>query len=209
MLASNVIIIGAGLAGVTLALCLKKQHGISYSIYKLRPSPDECRTHTSPNVLRVLQYVSVYDKIRTQVYNYEEVGMNNASGQQLATFLIGSEKLYHLYSIRVHRKIVQLKLPGEAEEQGIAIHYGMKLIDVNEDNVSGVELIFENGITVAADFVFVVGADGVHSRTRSAVSNTAHKYSGLLGVTSMSRRPTYTNERKGLRELASSGLEYL
>jgi hypothetical protein len=40
-----------------------------------------------------------------------------------------------------------LKLLGEAGEQGIAIHYGMELRDVNEDNVSGVELIFENGIT--------------------------------------------------------------
>jgi 2-polyprenyl-6-methoxyphenol hydroxylase-like FAD-dependent oxidoreductase len=132
----------------------------------------------------VLQHIGVYDKIRTHGYNYEEVGMNNDSGQQLATFLNGSEKLYHFYSICVHRKIVQLKLLEEAEEQGVAIHYGMKLIDVNEDDVSGVELIFENGVTVTADFV--VGAGRVHSRTRSAVSNTAPKYSGL-SITGMAR----------------------
>lgn len=127
-----------------------------------------------------MQHIGVYDTLRDQGYNYEEVTFSNGSGEQLSKFLNGSEKLYNFRSLRIHRKKVQQVLLNEAHAQGISIHYGMRLVSLDETK-SDVKLHFENGITVSADFV--TGADGIHSRVRPSVAITEPVYSGYLGIT--------------------------
>ena len=158
-------------------------HGISCTIYELRPGPDDRGTNIAltPNALRVLQHVGVYDTLRRQGYNYEELALSNGYGQQLANFLNGSEKLYNFCSLRIHRNKVQKALLDEVQAQNIQVCYGMKLLEVNELVGAGVELAFDNGQSVKADFV--IGADGVHSRVRRHMTTMEAQYSGFLGIT--------------------------
>ena len=128
-----------------------------------------------------MQHVGVYDKLRAQGYNYEELVLSNGYGQELAKFLNGSEKLYNFSALRLNRKKVQKALLDEAEAQGIQVCYDMKLTGVEENTESGVKLTFENGHTATADFV--VGTDGIHSRVRPSVTSIEPVYSGHFGIT--------------------------
>lgn len=137
----------------------------------------------TPNALRVMQHIGVYDQLRLQGYNYDEVVFSNGQGQQLTKYLNGSESVYNFRSLRIHRKKVQKILLDEVSAQGIDVHYGMKLVSLTESGNSGVTLNFEDGHTVNADFV--IGTDGIHSRVRPAVSSVNPIYSGFLGITGL------------------------
>lgn len=166
---------------------LKKQHGINCTIYELRDEPDERGNNLalSPNAIRVLQHIGVYDALRLQGYNFEEVSLNNGYGQQLAKFFNGSQNLYNFRSLRVHRKQVQKVLFDELGAQGIPIKYGMKLCGLEEAE-GGVQLKFSNGQTVNADYV--AGADGLFSYVRQHITEVEPSYSGLVAITGVFHR---------------------
>lgn len=135
----------------------------------------------APNALRTLDHIGVYEKIRGQGYNYEELSFTNGQGSTLAKFLNGSLKEYHYQALRIHRTIVRDALRSRCREAGIEIVYGEKCTAVEEED-EGVRITFDSGETVTADFV--VGADGIHSKVRDYVAPTAEAphFSGLMGV---------------------------
>jgi 2-polyprenyl-6-methoxyphenol hydroxylase-like FAD-dependent oxidoreductase len=125
----------------------------------------------------------VYDKLRTQGYSYQNLALSNGSGEELARFWNGSESSYNFNALRIHRKKVQNALLEETRAQGIEIFYDMKLDRIIDDSETGVRLEFENGTVITADLV--VGADGIHSRVRPAVSSVEPIYSGYFGITGL------------------------
>lgn len=165
-----------------MALLLKKQHGIRCTIYELRDEPVERGNSLalSPNALRVLQHIGIYDELRFQGYTFEAVALNNGYGQQLAKFLNGSQKLYNFRSLRIHRKQVQKALLNELSAQGIQIKYGMKLVGLRELD-DGVEMRYANGQVTTADYV--VGSDGLYSCVRQHITSHKPSYSGLFAIT--------------------------
>jgi len=169
---------------MALALSLKKQ-GITPTIYELRGEGDNrgANIALAPNGLRVLQYVGVYDKIREKGFNFENIYTYNAHGQNLGSFLMGSKEYYDFPALRIHRSLVRQALLDEVEAQKIPMHGGMKLAGVDEETDSGVQIRFENGQTVEADFV--IGADGLYSNVRPHITKVDLQYSGFMGIISL------------------------
>ena len=182
---TTVAVIGAGFAGMAVSLFLQK-HGFHPTIYETR---DESYTSggniaLAPNALRVLDHLGIFDKIRTQGFNYEELSFTNGAGSTLGVFLNGSQKVYNYQALRIHRTVVQDALREQCQAQGIPIYYGMKCTYLVEDEGPSetVTVKFTDGKSTTANFV--IGADGIHSSIRShlAPEAPAPHFSGLMGI---------------------------
>jgi 2-polyprenyl-6-methoxyphenol hydroxylase-like FAD-dependent oxidoreductase len=75
---------------------------------------------------------------------YEKLAVSNSRGQELGNLFHRSEKHYNNAALRVHRAKVQVALFEKAKAQGVEVHFGMKLTDLREGDIS-VELAFANG----------------------------------------------------------------
>ena len=169
---------------MAVALCLQK-HGIEATIYETR---DEAfasggNIALAPNALRVLDHIGVFDKIRTQGFNYEELSFTNGAGVTLGDFLNGSQKVYSFQALRIHRTIVRDALREQCKMRGIQIHYGMRCTGIQEeDGKDTVTVSFADGNFVVANFV--IGADRIHSSVRVHLVPDAEPphFSGLIGI---------------------------
>jgi 2-polyprenyl-6-methoxyphenol hydroxylase-like FAD-dependent oxidoreductase len=57
----------------------------------------------APNAVRVLQHIGVLRELRDLGYNYEQLAVTNAHGQQLGLMYNGSAKEYNFKALRIHR----------------------------------------------------------------------------------------------------------
>lgn len=159
-----------------------KKHGISSKIYETR-SKDY--THggniaLAPNALRVLDHVGLYDIVRPQGFNYEELAFTTGSGQILGKFLNGSIKEYHFPALRIHRTVVKDALRQKLEEEGIPVVYDKKCKRVISEDDKSATVEFTDGSRETADFI--VGADGIHSHVRDFIQECKPEFSGLMGI---------------------------
>ena len=178
-----VAIVGAGMAGPVVALFLKK-HNISSVLYELRDPGTQQGGNIAlaPNALRVLDHAGVYDRIRLQGYNYEQVAFTNTSGHVLGHLLNGSQKVYNYKAVRIHRSIVKQELIDECVRQGIDIRWGSQAIGIENETDEGATVAFKNGDKVTARFI--IGTDGIHSHIRKHIAPGLDDpaYSGLMGI---------------------------
>lgn len=160
-----------------------KKHGIQSEIFEVR-QPSYYKGGNialAPNALRVLDHIGIYDRIRTQGFNYEGLAFSNGSGQMLGMFLNGSQKIYNYSALRIHRSIVRSTLAEELERQGIPIKYDKKCLGIKSESEKSAIVEFESGEIVEAQFV--IGCDGIHSQIRPFFApNTTPSFSGLMGV---------------------------
>lgn len=180
---TQVAIIGAGLSGLTLAISLHHQ-GIPCHIYELRdPS---VRTSgalmLSPNALRILNTLGLYERLKIQGYNFEIVDYKNHDQITTDVYYLGQEKLYGYKALRIYRQTLLTELRAEAKTLQIPITYGVKFSHVVSEDESGVSFAFTNGTTESAGIL--VGADGIHSTVRKYLHpNVVPKYSGMVAIT--------------------------
>lgn len=92
-------------------------------------------------------------------------------------------------SINILRSRLHQVLREEAERQGSAITFGKELIDLST-NAQGVVATFEDCTT--AEGTFLVGCDGVYSRTRPTLHGL-DEYGGLRTAFELSSHPTCSN----------------
>ncbi|KAF4345868.1 salicylate hydroxylase [Fusarium beomiforme] len=195
---AQVTIIGGGLAGPVLALALHK-HGISSSIYELRPSTYSSGGNIAlaPNAARVLDHIGVYGRLRTRGFNYEEISFENGSGTVLGKFLNGSQKQYNFHALRIKRSIVHDELLSACKQRGIPVHYGKKFKSIIAETDQDVTVLFEDGEKVTSGFV--VGCDGIHSKVRSHIEVVEPEFSGLMGIMGSVMETDFTSMHGELR----------
>jgi 2-polyprenyl-6-methoxyphenol hydroxylase-like FAD-dependent oxidoreductase len=182
---AKVTIIGAGLAGVTLALSLHKQ-GISSKIYELR-GPDYTfggAIMLSPNALRVLDSLDVYSRIRNIGFNFETLTFMTDSKPDTTTgtYYFGHEKLYGYKALRIYRRVLLNELRKVAEERGIPILYHRKFTNIVSESAEGVTFAFDENTVETTPIL--IGTDGIHSKVRKYLHPEIEpKYAGLIGLT--------------------------
>jgi 2-polyprenyl-6-methoxyphenol hydroxylase-like FAD-dependent oxidoreductase len=177
-------IIGAGLGGLTLALALNK-NGIRPTIYELR-TPDYDfggAIMLSPNALRVLDKLGVYERIRSKGFNFDTLRFkHDYDFTSTGVYYFGSKEMFGYQALRVYRTTLVLELRKMAEEQSIPIHYGRKFARVISEDASGVRLAFADGTEDSAEIL--IGADGIHSKVRRYIlPDIEPAYSGFTAVT--------------------------
>jgi 2-polyprenyl-6-methoxyphenol hydroxylase-like FAD-dependent oxidoreductase len=169
-----------------LALTLRK-HGIQCTIYEGRPEtfPSSGAIMLSPNALRVLDHLGVYESIRQQGFNFESFTFKNAADEIVSHFHVGHHELYGYQALRVRRHIVLRELRIAA--QGIPIYFNKQLSHIISESDSGVVFKFSDDSIESASVL--VGADGIHSKVRRYLSPSIEPvYTGQLAITSRIQR---------------------
>jgi 2-polyprenyl-6-methoxyphenol hydroxylase-like FAD-dependent oxidoreductase len=180
----SVTIIGAGLGGLTLALAFDK-YGIRSKLIELR-DPDYDfggAIMMSPNALRVLDSLKVYERIIPKGFSFQTLTFKNDANQKTTgIYYFGQHEMYGYDGIRIYRKALIVELRQMIHERGIPIEYGRKFSHVISEDENGVRFAFADGKEEIAELL--IGADGIHSKVRQYLApGVVPLYSGFVSVT--------------------------
>ncbi|KAA1472787.1 FAD/NAD-P-binding domain-containing protein [Dentipellis sp. KUC8613] len=182
MAKTKVIIVGAGIAGPTLAIFLQLK-GYDPVIYEKTEGLSEAGISLvlQPNGLRVLSRIP--GLIQTIPGKKLERGLewsllDEDPGLLTETYgptRVDKELGFGMFTV-LRAKLRQV-LVEATEARNIPIHWGHTLVSL-EQSENGVRAVFANG--TSAEGSFLVGCDGLHSNTRIAVfGNEKANFTGL------------------------------
>ncbi|KAJ2984202.1 hypothetical protein NQ176_g140 [Zarea fungicola] len=179
----NVSIIGAGLAGLTLALALHQQ-SIPVTVYESRPAPLNIggAVMLSPNALKILDALGVYNIIKAQGYNFDSVEYRNLAGKLTDTQEFGGIEKYGYRGLRIYRHVLIDELVAAVFRARIALEYGAKFSHIEKDEAQGVTFALADGRSISTSIL--VGADGIHSTVRKYLyPDLETTFIGMAGIT--------------------------
>ena len=172
----KIAIAGAGIAGLTAAVALKKEN-IDTVLFEASP---EIRSvgaglTLAANALKALDFIGLKDELvhRGQLLNkltitdhhgklITRVNSRNSSRKSM-------DENFAIHRADLHALLME-QLPRES------VHTGKKLVSVKQ-NAEHVKLLFQDGSSYCADYV--IAADGIHSVTRKEMlPDSAPRYAG-------------------------------
>jgi 2-polyprenyl-6-methoxyphenol hydroxylase-like FAD-dependent oxidoreductase len=183
------LVIGGGIAGPVLAIALRRI-GIEAIVYEAR---SEMMDHAGswlslmPNGVNALKTLGIGGVLGRDAFPVSGITFHNAAGKRLGDISRREDATrYGSGTIIMKRGQLHRALREEALRQGIAIQFGKTLTEVALVGES-VTAHFEDGSSATADFL--VGCDGIHSRTRQFVAPGAPPpaYTGITGFGGFSR----------------------
>lgn len=178
----HLVIVGAGIGGLTAALTLQR-FGFKVSVYEQAAAIGEIGAGVTigPNGQRALDFLGVGDYVRDTAGTAKSTFVNHyATGETLrvlsleATFeKYGMTNLF-AYRADVHHALHEAVLENDPD----CVHAGHKFVSLKQD-ASGVEATFANGAVVRGDAL--IGADGNSSAVRANVFVTDEpKFTGQV-----------------------------
>ncbi|HVI46869.1 MAG TPA: FAD-dependent monooxygenase [Chitinophaga sp.] len=177
----HVLIAGGGIGGLALALFLKKA-GISCCIYEAFPYKEGAGGgfNIAPNGMNVLAALGLAERVKEKGTITRDHVLRNGNGKILARMSNGNSK-YGEPGVTLSRAALYDVMTAEIFSQDIPIFYEKRLQDIYQDDRQ-VTIYFSDGSNATGDIL--VGADGVHSRTRGILfpQGPAPAYIGIVNV---------------------------
>jgi 2-polyprenyl-6-methoxyphenol hydroxylase-like FAD-dependent oxidoreductase len=180
----NALIMGGGIAGSVAAIALH-QAGWQPRIFEGRAAGDDERglwLTVAVNGLTALRELGL-DPARVLAAGYPTPALvlGNGAGRRLAEVPLGGPTPDGTTTTTIKRADLYAALRAAAVERGIPIAYGKRLADLRE-SAGEVTATFADGSTATGDLL--VGADGLHSRTRMRLNpdGPAPRFLGLLNA---------------------------
>ena len=175
----DILIAGAGIAGLTAALALARR-GFGSTIVESFSEPSEVGAglQVAPNASRILRDLGVLDALREKAVAPSSIRLGDApTGRILLDMAITPEWLEKMGApyLTAHRASLHGVLYRAAlADPAIDIVTGERVTGVSQDTDS-VTVTLETGDDGKRDLVcgVLIGADGIWSRTRSAISGAA------------------------------------
>lgn len=202
----DVAIVGGGLAGLALALALH-QVGIQSTVFEAgaRPLDIGGAVMLSPNALKVLDKLGVYNAVKREGYEFRNLTWQTIDGSGRERQEFGDEEKYGYDALRVHRYVLINALIEAAKRSGIEIAFG-KFFSATEHHDS-VETRFEDGTTLSSKIL--IGADGIHFTVRRLLyPDLTPKFLNLAGVTAAVPTSALGLTDAMLQDLENPELEY-
>lgn len=188
--AKKVLIVGGGIAGLTLA-CALQQVGVTARVIESGKRSDRLGTGISllGNALRALDRIDLADACLTQGTGYDRVLNRDSEGCLISEF--NSPRTFRADkpgACGIMRPVLGDLLEGAALRAGATIDYTTTLTEF-EQRSDGVRATLSSGEVVEADIV--AACDGVYSRTRKEVFGAEHRaaYCGQGGWRYTTDRP--------------------
>jgi 2-polyprenyl-6-methoxyphenol hydroxylase-like FAD-dependent oxidoreductase len=181
--AKKALIIGCGVAGPVVALFLQ-QAGIEAEIYEARDASTDYGgsfLNMACNGLGVLKTLGLDERVSRQGSPIPRMVIWSGKGKRLGEVRNGARAEMGAPSINILRSRLHQVLREEAEQRRIKMAFGKKLAGLST-GTQGVVATFTDGTT--AEGSFLVGCDGVYSRTRQLINPDAPDphYTGLIST---------------------------
>ena len=181
--ARKALIIGCGVAGPVVALFLQRA-GIEAEIYEARDASTEYGgsfLNMACNGLGVLKTLGLDEQVSHQGSPIPRMLIWSGKGKRLGEVRNGARAEVGAPSINLLRSRLHQVLREGAEDQRIKMAFGKKLAGLSTSE-QGVVATFADGTTVEGSFL--VGCDGVYSRTRQLINPDAPSphYTGLIST---------------------------
>lgn len=181
---TQVIIIGAGIAGPALGIELKKI-GLEPIIFESR---DESQLENgsflglTPNGLNVLKDMIELNDLKDE-YTPGKMVFYNAKNKIIGE-LDNDYQLdkYGAQTIQIKRATISRLLREAAISKGIEILYNHKLVEIKDNYTDKVEAVFENGMHIIGDML--IACDGINSKCRKIIFPNSEKpnYTSQISV---------------------------
>ncbi len=168
-LVNKVLVIGGGIAGMCVAIQLRKQ-GIAVDLVELNPewTVYGAGITISGPTLRALRSVGVVDAVLQRGGNWSEMDICAADGSLMTTVQLapslGAEDLPSAGGIL--RPVLADILGQATRAASVQVRLGLSFHRINQD-AEGVDVVFTDGSSGRYDLV--IGSDGVNSKVREAV----------------------------------------
>ena len=182
------LIIGGGIAGPVAAIALQRV-GIESTIYEAHAEsadPPGAFLTVAVNGLDALKSLDLHRTVMEAGFPSRAISFVSGNGKRLGRVPIGGELQDGTVTHTLKRADLYRILKGEAARRGIVIEHGKRLADAEPGN-GGVVAQFEDGSEAAGDLL--IGADGIHSRTRRIIDPNAPgpRYTGLGNIGGFTR----------------------
>lgn len=164
---STFLIIGGGIAGLTLAIAMKRR-GLDCAVFER--AENKRSTTSAINLgssgVRVLNELGLLSAIEQRAQPVRWMRLHSAESGALTTemALLGREQ-YGQDGMAMTRRVLHEVLMDESHRLGIAVKHGHQLVALSQ-SASGVAVTFANGVKATGRVC--VGADGIHSAVRAA-----------------------------------------
>ena len=184
----TVLIAGAGIGGLTLALSLQEQ-GIPFRIFEAvqKIAPLGVGINLQPHAVRELTEMGLADRLDTIGIQTREVAYFSTQGGYIWAEARGRFAGYNWPQYSVHRgKLQMMLLEALQERAGRNIVEMGRRVAGSTDLDDGVQLLFEDGSIETG--ALCIAADGIHSALRA--QNVPHEGPPKWGGTIMWRGTT-------------------
>ena len=199
--AADVVIIGAGIGGLTATLCLLKA-GVDANVYERAGELTEvgAGVQISANASRVLRHVGIVDALSAfsgAAISKEIRHWNSGRSWAVPDTGMGAEERYGAPFLMLHRRdLLDTRANAVRSCKPEAIHLNSRCARV-EQGGQRVSATFEDGRSVQARCL--IGADGIHSAVRNGVFGQEEpRFTGCVawrGIVPMAKLPASSRPR--------------
>lgn len=193
---TRALIIGGGIAGPVAAMAVR-QTGIDPVIYEAHAGDAGgagAFLTVAVNGLDALRAIDAHAGVLAAGFSSRSIELQSGTGKRLGVVPIGGELPDGTVTRTIKRPDLYRALYDEARARGIRIEHGKRLVDAATTPGGGVIARFDDGTQAAGDLL--IGADGIHSRTRCIIDPAAPppRYTGLGNIGGFTCVPAATAE---------------
>jgi FAD-dependent urate hydroxylase len=171
--AKRALIVGGGVAGPVAAMALQ-QAGIDPVIYEAHAGgADDAGAFLTfaSNGLDALRAIDAHNLVMDKGFPTPRMEIQSGTGKHLGVVPNGGMLPDGMVSQTLKRADLYLALRDETLRRGASVEYGKRLVDAGITPDGGVVARFEEGTEAEGDLL--IGADGIHSRTRRIIDPAA------------------------------------
>lgn len=167
------LIVGGGIAGPVAAMALQRAGigAVVYEAYEGGADDAGAFLTLASNGLDALRAIDAHRLALAEGFPTPRMEIQSGTGKHLGDVPNGGTLPDGTVSQTLKRADLYRALRDEAVRRGVRIEYGKRLVDAETTPGGGVVARFEDGTEAEGDLL--IGADGVHSRTRRIIDPSA------------------------------------
>jgi len=167
--AKKALIIGSGVAGPVAAMALQRAgiDGIIYESYTGGADDAGAFLTFASNGLDALRAIDAHHLVLAEGFPTPRMEIQSGTGKHLGDVPNGGTLPDGTVSQTLKRSDLYRALRDEAVRRGAHVEYSKRLVDAEITPDGGVAARFEDGTEAEGDLL--IGADGIHSRTRRII----------------------------------------